>query len=101
MLNLHFNRDQKLELSKALFNLGNLCFSTTLLGQVVLSSLDVFIFLLGAISFAVFYTMAIIIIKQEIYMTIAIYYGTFLLVFCGVIALLFLNNKGVKKTTRT
>lgn len=63
MFNLHFNQDQKLELSKSLFNLGNLFFSTALLGQVVLNSLDIFIFLLGAISFVVLYAMAIIIIK--------------------------------------
>ena len=63
MYNIQLNRDQRLELGKALFNLGNLCFSTTLLGQVVLSSLDIFIFLLGGICFAGFYTIAIIIIK--------------------------------------
>lgn len=65
MFNLRFNRDQKLELGKALFNLGNLFFSTMLLGQVVLNNLDMPIFIIGSFSFAGLYALAIIAMGKE------------------------------------
>jgi len=57
------NVTQRKELSKSLFNLGNFFFSTVLLGQVVLHHLEIPMFLFGAISFAVLYILAIILIS--------------------------------------
>ena len=62
---LKLNPTQRKELSKSLFNLGNFFFSTVLLGQVVLHSLDIPLFLFGAISFALLYSIAIILIREE------------------------------------
>ena len=60
---IRLNPTQRKELSKSLFNLGNFFFSTVLLGQVVLHNLDVPLFLFGAISFTVLYSLAIMLIN--------------------------------------
>lgn len=64
MFNLHFNQDQKLELSKALFNLGNLFFSIILLSQVS-NNLDIPLFLFGTFCFVTIYPFAIVLINDE------------------------------------
>lgn len=64
MFKLRFNRDQKLELGKSLFNLGNLFFSIIILSQVS-NTLDVPLFLIGSFSFVLLYAMAIILIDEE------------------------------------
>jgi len=65
MVNIHFNSYQKKELSKALFNLGNLVFASLILGQVVSGKFDPFMFLIGVFCFVMFFTGAILLLKEE------------------------------------
>jgi hypothetical protein len=65
MFNLHFNPLQRRELSKALFNSGNLVFGALILGQVVAEKFEASMFLIGFICFVVFFYLAIILLKDE------------------------------------
>ncbi len=65
MFNLHFNPDQRKGFSKALFDTGNLVFGALILGQVVAERFETILFLLGGFSFATFFSMAIILLKDE------------------------------------
>lgn len=62
---LRFNRDQKLELSKALFNSGNLVFASLILSQMVSDKLDPSIFLIGVFSMVMFFAGAIMLLYEE------------------------------------
>jgi hypothetical protein len=65
MVNFYFNAYQKKGLSKALFNSGNLVFGSLILGQVVSGKFDPFMFLIDLICFAMFFAIAIILLKEE------------------------------------
>jgi hypothetical protein len=64
MINL-FNSRQRKELSKALFNSGNLVFASLILGQVVSGKFDPFMFLMGIICFVMFFAGAIMLLIDE------------------------------------
>ena len=64
MVNIHFNTYQRKELGKALFNSGNLVFASLILGQVVSTKFDPFMFFIGMICFVLFFTIAIILLKK-------------------------------------
>jgi len=65
MVNLYFNTHQKKELSKALFNSGNLVFASLILSQIVSDKLDPFMFLIGAFSMVIFFASAIMLLNKE------------------------------------
>ena len=64
-MNIYFNIQQKKELSKALFNSGNLVFASIILSQIVSDKLDPSLFLIGVLSIVIFFTCAIILLKEE------------------------------------
>lgn len=65
MFNLHFNSHQRNGFSKALFDTGNLVFGALILGQVLAERFEAILFLIGIFLFATFFTMAIILLKDE------------------------------------
>jgi len=65
MINIHFNTYQRKELSKTLFNSGNLVFASLILGQVVSGKFDPFMFIVGMICFVMFFAIAIILLEKE------------------------------------
>lgn len=65
MWNIHFNRQQRKELSKALFNSGNLVFASLILGQVVSRNFAPPLFIMGVICFAIFFSIAIMLLYKE------------------------------------
>jgi len=62
---LHLNRDQKLELSKAFFNFGNIIGAAVIVNQAVLGSLTFGTFIFGFFCFIIVFTGATLLLKTE------------------------------------
>ena len=65
MINIHFNNHQRKELSKALFNSGNLVFATLILGPIVSDKYEPFRFIIGMFCLVLFFSSAIILLREE------------------------------------
>ena len=65
MINIHFNACQRKELSKALFNSGNLVFASLILSQIVSDKLDPSMFLIGMFSMVILFASAIMLLGKE------------------------------------
>ena len=62
---LRFNRDQKLEMSKALFNFGNIIAGTLIVNQAVFGTLTFSTFVFGSFCMVILFTTATLILKTE------------------------------------
>ncbi len=62
---LHLNRDQKLELSKAFFNFGNIIGGTVIVNQAVFGTLTSGTFIFGFICFTILFSIGTVILKTE------------------------------------
>ena len=65
MINIRFNTQQKKELSKALFNSGNLVFASLILSQIVSDKLDPSMFLIGIFAMAILFASAIMLLSMN------------------------------------
>ena len=65
MFNIHFNSYQRKELSKALFNSGNLAFATLILGPVVSDKFEPSWFIIGTFCLVLFFSSVIILLSEE------------------------------------
>ena len=64
LFSIKFNEMQSKEMGKALFNSGNLSFSALILGQAVSGELNVAAFIMGIICFAMFFTLAMLLLSN-------------------------------------
>ena len=64
LLTIKFNRDQTKELSKALFNTGNISFGSLILKIVASGHFDLSVFTIGTICFIAFFTLAIMLLSK-------------------------------------
>ncbi len=60
-----FNSKQCTELSKSLFNLGNIAAATLMFSQVVAYSMDASLFILGCFCLLVAYAVGILLLNNE------------------------------------
>ncbi len=60
----NFNRNQKLELGKALFNLGNIFAGTVIVNQAMSGLLSWGTFIFGSLCFATFFYLAILLLSN-------------------------------------
>jgi hypothetical protein len=65
MLFLHLNRDQKLELSKAFFNFGNIIGGAVIVNQAILGALTFGTFIFGSFCFIIVFAGATLLLKTE------------------------------------
>ena len=65
MATLRFNHDQKLELSKALFNFGNIIAGALIVNQAVFGILTFGTFIFGSFCFTILFTTATLLLKTE------------------------------------
>ena len=65
MFAFHFNRDQKVELSKALFNFGNIIGVTVIVNQAVFGVLTPGTYIFGLFLFAILFTAATLLLASE------------------------------------
>jgi hypothetical protein len=65
MPTLHFNHDQKLELSKAFFNFGNIIAGAVIVNQAVFGVLTFSTFIFGLFCFVILFTTATLLLRTE------------------------------------
>ncbi len=65
MFNLHFNPSQRKELSKAIFNLGNIIIGSLIVNQAVIGLLDFETFIFSGFCFLVSWYYAIMLLNNE------------------------------------
>ena len=65
MLTLQLNHDQKLELSKAFFNFGNIIGAAVIVNQAILGNLTFSTFIFGLFCFVIVFAGATLLLKTE------------------------------------